>query len=85
MGDKMLVGVKIYDNEGVTFDRYTVVVNRFVYSMSYNPLSPQGVNQFVLELKKGERVGWTHIGKKLDYIPEEILYAVKARWRECRE
>lgn len=33
-----------YDNQGKTFDRYTVIFpNNDIYAMSHNPGSPQGV------------------------------------------
>lgn len=36
--------MKIYDNQGKTFDRYTVIFpNGVIYLMSHNPGSPQGV------------------------------------------
>jgi len=38
--------VKVYDNGGATFDRYTIVTKDAVYGMSTNALSPSGFNQF---------------------------------------
>jgi len=40
-------GLKIYDNGGKTIDRYTVILDGAVFTMSYDPLSPQGVNQYL--------------------------------------
>jgi len=39
--------MKLYDNKGKTIDRYTVIINRDAYTMSENPLSPQGVNMWL--------------------------------------
>jgi hypothetical protein len=38
--------VKIYDNGGETFDRYTVVIDGVVYGMSENATAPNGFNQY---------------------------------------
>jgi hypothetical protein len=35
--------VRAYDNDGRTFDRYTIIINKNVYLMSHNPTSAQGV------------------------------------------
>lgn len=37
--------VKVYDNGGATFDRYTIVTKDALYTMSDRPLSPSGFNQ----------------------------------------
>ena len=37
--------VKVFDNGGATFDRYTIVTKDALYTMSSNPLSPSGFNQ----------------------------------------
>ncbi|MHC4224770.1 MAG: hypothetical protein ACYSUN_12325 [Planctomycetota bacterium] len=39
--------VKIYDNGGATFDRYTVIIDGVVYGMSEDATSPGGFNQYV--------------------------------------
>lgn len=41
-----LYPVRIFDNGGITLDRYTVILNKDVYTLSHNPQSPLGVNQF---------------------------------------
>ena len=38
--------IKVFDNGGETFDRYTVIIDKDVYTMSANPNSPQGVNLY---------------------------------------
>ncbi len=38
--------LKIYDNGGKTIDRYTVILDGAVFTMSDDPLSPQGFNQY---------------------------------------
>ena len=37
--------VKVFDNGGATFDRYTIVTKEALYTMSPNALSPSGFNQ----------------------------------------
>lgn len=65
----------VYDNEGETYDRYTVFTpDGSVFGMSENA---RGFNQFVgdeSEIEQG-----THLGKKLKSVPKEIEYAVLER------
>lgn len=64
--------VVVYDNEGETFDRYTVYTpDGSVFGMSENA---EGFNQYLgewYEVEEGD-----HLGKKLDSIPDSILKAV---------
>ncbi len=45
-----MVGVKVYDNGGKTVDRYTILIDNGkdidFYTMSDDPFSPLGVNQY---------------------------------------
>jgi len=73
------MNIEIYDNGGVTFDRYTVIIDGDVYGMSANPNSPQGFNQFSGKLAElpmarsnGERI-------TMESLPEEVELAIKAR------
>lgn len=38
--------IKIYDNQGHTFDRYTIIIDGSVIGMSSDPFSPLGFNQY---------------------------------------
>ena len=73
--------VTIYDNGGETIDRYTIIVDSHVYSMSKNALSPQGVNMYWGEL--GEFSNEVHLGKDVsnDYLsmPHELFVAIHQR------
>ena len=73
--------VIVYDNDGETFDRYTIFTpDGGVYGMSDNALMPNGFNQYLgdnSEVKKG-----SHLGKKLKEIPESIKVAVERRMNE---
>lgn len=67
------MNIEIYDNGGVTFDRYTVIIDGDVYGMSDNPRSPQGFNQFsgtLAELPNARGVGERIT---LESVPEEVL------------
>jgi hypothetical protein len=46
---KVEIPIKVQDNGGETFDQYTVTLDRYVFTMSHNANSPQGVNQFAGE------------------------------------
>jgi hypothetical protein len=44
--------VQVFDNGGETFDRYTVIMDDAVLSMSPNATSPQGVNSHICRLSE---------------------------------
>lgn len=72
--------VKVYDNGGRSFDRYTAVYvgqpcggGLFeARSLSHNPLGPQGFNQFT-EVADG-----SHLGKRvpLNALPDDVQRAI---------
>lgn len=77
--NKALEKVKVFDNKGKTFDRYFVVIDGETYIMSHNPLSPQGVNQYIGPDETSGRpwiAGWDSRGAPLDHIPPEIEPAI---------
>ena len=41
--------LKVWDNGGESFDRYTIRIRNYYYGMSENPSHPQGFNQFIGE------------------------------------
>lgn len=71
--------IAIYDNEGKTFDRYTVIIDSDVYCMSHNPLSPQGCNYWAC--KKREINPNYVIGKlrRLTTLPQNVQKAIYQR------
>ena len=73
--------VIVYDNNGETFDRYTIFTpDGSVYGMSDNALMPNGFNMYIgdnTEVEKG-----SHLGKKLKSVPESIKIAVQRRMSE---
>ena len=76
--------VVIYDNNGETFDRYTVIIdNKDVFGMSENPGSAQGFNQWAGNVGKDIRIG-SHLGKtiKITSVPKEVQKAIKDRMKE---
>jgi len=76
--------VEVYDNGGKTIDRYTVIIDNAVFSMSHNATSPQGVNQYVGELKdlpkakEGTKV-------ELKDLPEDVRKAIDLRIEGFKE
>lgn len=74
--------VKIYDNGGTTFDRYTAVYpwsknfrNGFVTmrGMSENPFHPQGFGQLC------EGTDGPHLGRRVNYVdlPDMVAHCIK--------
>ena len=79
MEEKTVQNVTVYDNGGNSFDRYTVIIDGDVYDMSHNPMSPQGVNQYV-----GREADIDcDIGQLLSNseIPDEVYAAIEERGR----
>jgi len=48
-------GIRFFDNGGVTFDRYTVIIDNDILTMSSNANCPDGVDQYSNTLKDEER------------------------------
>ena len=80
--------IKVYDNGGKTLDRYTVLIRNYemggfdVYTMSSDPLSPQGINQYnhTADLINTIRIAETS-GKRIDYelLPLDVKRAIWGR------
>jgi hypothetical protein len=74
--------IGVYDNEGKTFDRYSIVFKKEdgykfsdILGLSHNPDSPQGFSQFGYGFKGN------HLGKKipLDTLPKNIKEHISRR------
>lgn len=74
--------IRIYDNGGKTFDRYTAVFagnfkdrdgQCFVLSLSSNPKSSQGVNMFDIFDHIIDYPTYSHLGKKITFndLPDD--------------
>jgi hypothetical protein len=72
----MLDKVRVFDNKGETFDRYTVIIGNAVFTMSDNPTSPQGVNMYCGELSEFDTRSF---GTELTTMPSCITKAVEGR------
>ena len=72
--------VQVFDNGGETYDRYTVILDDAVLSMSYNAMSPQGVNSHVCllsELASKALSGMVQV--PFEKLPDEVKRAVMDR------
>ena len=73
-------GIEIYDNGGKTADRYTVVIDGSVYTMSENAMQPNGVNMYAGEVSEGS---WLFNGAEeiisFDQLPDEVKRAIEMR------
>jgi len=79
---KALERVTVFDNGGKTFDRYFVTIGGEVFTMSHNPMSPQGMNQYAGPEESTGRpwnAGGGSLGRLLDHIPPEIEPAILER------
>lgn len=77
--------LKVWDNEGSTFDRYTVRIRNDYYGMSANPFSPQGFCQYVgsyPEIKEGKNLGklvYDCGNGKFGALPKDVRIAITER------
>lgn len=70
----------VYDNSGITFDRYTVIFWDNTYlGLSNNPNSPQGFSQWGEGIVCGD-----HLGKGIAFsdMPEKVQDHILGRMRE---
>ena len=75
--------VRIFDNRGKTFDRYFIIIGEDSFTMSHNPMSPQGYNQYTgpdsASTGRTWNMGGGALGILLDHIPPEIEPAILER------
>jgi len=71
-----LYNIDVYDNQGKSWDRFTVIIDDAVYGMSSNPQSPQGFNQYCCTKND---VDLSSLGIKRKHIPIEIQEAILER------
>lgn len=74
--------IKVYDNGGKTFDRYTVILSDgSIIGMSDNPLSPQGFNQYCGDVKDYELENNDAIGQKVSIksLSDDLKQAIRER------
>jgi hypothetical protein len=72
---------EVYDNEGDSFDRYTIVTNQsdgkysLCLCLNENPDSPQGFSQF------SDCISGPHLGKKIKFtdLPSKVRIHAKKR------
>ena len=69
--------MEVYDNGGRTFDRYTVILENEVYTMSEHPLSPEGVNLYAGELGETHEDRGTRV--LFEDLPSEVQEAIRQR------
>ena len=74
--------VKIFDNGGESFDRYTVIIDNSVFGMSDNPLDPQGFNQYCGDIEDFPK-DLSHLGKDISdkrlSLPHDVFAAIYDR------
>ena len=86
--------VRIYDNGGETFDRYTVVFTgryghltageTWILGMSGNPCHPQGFGQHSTYRERIDVPSYAHLGKRISFLtlPRPCQDLVRADYRE---
>ena len=76
-----IMKVTIYDNDGKTQDRYTVILkDDSVYDMSADPLHLLGICQYCGKLNEMEQ-GLSHTGRLIRFadLPKAVKLAIRQR------
>lgn len=79
--------LRIWDNGGESFDRYTVRVGNDYYGMSENPFGPQSFNQYIGTYCTNVVMEGRHVGKLiykndkmgLEMLPDVLKKAIAGR------
>lgn len=79
--------IKALDNGGTTADRYTIIVDRDVFTMSSDALMPNGVNMYLMELDHRPDVRSREIANLRDgsvwityeMLPDQVKTAIDRR------
>ena len=72
------VRTEAYDNNGITFDRYTIIIGEDVYTMSANPSHPQGFNQYCCKTSELHLYP-TDRRVRIKDLPKEVQRAIRQR------
>ena len=79
--------ISIWDNGGITCDRYTVLIDKHEFLMSYYPDRANEVNQYLGEvycIPIATMNLTTDKNTLLPKIPKNIRYAIRQRCQELR-
>ena len=76
--------IRVFDNGGKTFDRYTILINIDLYGMSANATAPNGFNQFCGAADFATIESIKQNNKELELLdaPLEVRLAIGKRLQE---
>lgn len=83
-------GIKVFDNGGESYDRYTVLIDMDVYSMSENPITCiNGFNQYSFTYGEGVELpaNFDRLGvlTPIQDLPASVIRAVFLRIIDTKE
>jgi len=84
--------INIWDNGGITCDRYTVFIDKYMFFMSIYPDRANEVNSYVGEFRHGmgefniefDAAMHCMLFIKIDKIPKTLKYAIRQRILQIR-
>jgi hypothetical protein len=80
--------INIWDNGGITCDRYTVFIDKHIFHMSIYPDRANEVNSYAGEFKPSIKAFNAAMHRmlfiKIDKIPKTLKYAIRQRILEIR-
>ena len=74
--------ISVFDNGGVTIDRYTVIINnKYAYAMSDDAFSSHGINRYLCHKVD---LNWENLGEpsRVRDLPESVRKAIENRCAE---
>ena len=77
--------IKVYDNSGISNDRYTVVIDGSVYAINTIPFHPTfGFSQYCGEVSQGYQWNekWGQEVHDIAELPEDTIKAIIQRFEE---
>lgn len=71
--------IKIFDNNGATLDRYTILIGSSVFAMNEEPLSANGFDQYCGEIEDLPNVGKNQKEIPISSLCPEVRQAIELR------
>ena len=69
--------IQAFDNGGRTFNRYTIVIDRCIFSMSSNPLSKGGFNKYAGNLSEIPIEAYWGKRVSINSLPKSVRIAIR--------
>lgn len=80
--------IRVFDNNGITMDRYIVLIGRHIFNMSYYADRANEVNTYAGTYKSDDEAMMAMMDllkfTERDKIPKNLKYAIRQRCKQIR-